>query len=270
MKAKFKVDTNSLERNLHLELIHEMYRCYDFFNKHFKINLPRPVITIQAQSKRKELGFFCSNIWQVEEEKADDKKANAKTMHEISISAEALALGPDRTCETLLHEIAHMVNFENNIPDCNEQQRHNLAYKAAAEKLGLTVKNIPRYGWARTDMTDDIRKLLNEEFKPNMELFVLFRKKFNSTKPKKDNTRDLTPVMIGKENKKEIAAGAEKLGITQKEFVSVATKTLVKLPNAIGEAAIYLAKNASKMSAIDIQKYLLETLIVGDVEVTDE
>lgn len=259
MKAK-KFAGKDFDENLHLELMGELYRIFDFLNKYYKVGLERPVITIASKGNKAALGWFCHDIWQ-----QDDK-----TMHEINICGEALSKGVNETIGTLLHEIAHMKNFVAKIPDCNEQQRHNVAYKAAAETVGLSVEQAGRFGWANTKLLEETIDMIDNELKPNEELFTLFRKSFNEKKKKEKDPRDLTPVMIGKETKKQIAEGAEKLGITQKEFVAVATKTLVELPNKLGEAAIFLAKHAKDMSANQIHKYLLELIVQVPNQVEEE
>lgn len=245
------------ESNLHLKLMEEMYRAFYFFNQHFDAKLPRPVISVATAGKKKALGWFAHDSWQTKDK---------DSMHEITICAEAMVKGVEQAMEILIHEMAHMRNFEDKIDDCNsETQRHNMKYKAAAEKFGLIVKNVPRFGFAKTEIGEPLRKVINDQFKPNLELFELFRKQYNGKKKKeKDPNKGLTPVMIGKDTKQLIATTSAAMGMTQKEFTTNAVNSYALMQERISEAALYLANknNWESMGFRDIEKYLVDLLMV--------
>ncbi len=102
----------TFDENIHLSLLNELYRAFDFFNKKYAAKkLVRPVIAISPAGKKKAQGWFCNDIWSHKD----------KTMHEINICTESFGKGMDNTFDTLLHEMAHLKNFQNNIDDCTEQ-----------------------------------------------------------------------------------------------------------------------------------------------------
>lgn len=253
------------ESNLHLKLMEEMYRAFYFFNQHFDAKLPRPIISVATAGKKKALGWFAHDSWQT---KAKD------SLHEITICAEALAKGVEQAMEILVHEMAHMKNFEDKIEDCNsETQRHNMKYKVAAEKFGLIVNNVPRFGFAKTEIGEPLRKVITDTFKPNLELFELFRKQYNGKKKKeKDPNKGLTPVMIGKDTKALIEKTSEAMGMTQKEFTTNAVKSYASMPARIKEAGLYLANknNWEEMNSHDIEKYLLDLLMEKEEPADDK
>jgi hypothetical protein len=206
----------TVDENLHLNLMTELYRSFDFFNeKYAKGKLNKPVIQIATAGTRKAMGWFCHDIW----------SQDGKTKHEINICGEALAAGIEQTFDTLLHEMAHLQNFDAGIKDCTDQQRHNDHFKKAAEGFGLSVKSSKRFGSAHTSLTDATKAVIYDELKPNTELFKLYRKAFNEIKKKKEKKpRDLKPVLLDKETKETTVAGAEKLGCEQKNLVDIAVK----------------------------------------------
>jgi hypothetical protein len=220
------------DKNVHMELMAELYRAFDFFNKKFAVGLERPVITIASKGNRAVLGWFSHDIWE----------SSGRTLHEINICGAALAKGPYQAFETLLHEMAHMKNRAAGIVDVAENQRHNGQFKIAAAELGLIAESRPgklaRFGIAFTDLKPETKKLIDEQFKPNVEAFNLFRREFNETKKKKEKTaKTLVPVMLGADTKALIVQGAEALGVSQKEFTTSAITTMIALPDRIKQAA---------------------------------
>lgn len=201
--------------NTHLELQAELYRAFHFFNKKFADNkLETPVITIQSRSHHKAHGWFCREIWE----------QGGTVKHEINISAESLAEPIQQTFNTLLHEMAHQWNFMHGIDDCTDQQRHNNHFKVAAEQFGLEVSSCKRFGPAHTKCSPATLSIIEKQFKPK-NCFDIFRKEFNSVKPKKEKKESgLKPCIVDAATKELIAASAESLGCDQKNLVDFAVK----------------------------------------------
>lgn len=92
------------------------------------------------------LGHFAALRWHPR------SGAGGRRIHEVVVVAEHL----DRTAEdivgTLLHEAAHAQNFELGVRDCSRSQYHNQHFKQVAEELGMSVEQVPHYGFARTAM----------------------------------------------------------------------------------------------------------------------
>lgn len=236
--------------NLHLELTQELYRAFDFFNGHFaKGILEKPVITIASAGGRKAHGWFCHSIW------GSLKDANKK-MHEINICAESLKDGVNQTMDTLLHEMAHLYNFQKNgkVVDCTEQQRHNQIFQKTAQMFGLSVTSSKQFGFGHTELTDATKDIINNKMKFNVELFDLYRKQYNAIKDAKDKKkkeRKMAPVMIGTEMKDTIEKESKRLGCDQKVLTETAIKYYLHIlntkPNSIPkEFRIKTNKNEKK------------------------
>lgn len=214
-----KSTTPKVDQNVHIELMKELYRSFDFFNKKFAGGkLRRPVITIATRGTHKAMGWFCNNIWSVKD----------KAVHEINICGEALAEGIEQTMDTLLHEMAHLKNFDAGIEDCTDQQRHNAHFKASAEAFGLSVTSSKRFGPAHTALTAETKAIIKGELKPDTVVFTMYRKAFNAIKKDKDKKdkgpKKLTPLMIDKETKEVVEAGAKELGCDMKNLTEMAVK----------------------------------------------
>lgn len=102
------------------------------------------VVLIPAPAHRDQknvLGHFAPVRWRRRED---------EHLHEVVVVAEHLNRPAQDVLETLIHEAAHALNFERGIKDCSRSQYHNRSFKAAAEELGLTVEQVPQYGFAYT------------------------------------------------------------------------------------------------------------------------
>lgn len=212
------------DQNVPLQLMQELYRTYDHFNKYFASGeLPRPVILIQSANRRKFMGWFSADSWMLKDE--------AKC--EITIASEALIHGYKETIDTMLHEMAHLANFykHKKVVDCSDQQRHNKIFKVMAESFGLIVTKSTRFGFGHTKLGDKAHAAIHL-LKPKEELYELYR----NMKPKEDKEKkesNLAPVMIDKGTKKLIMDAANTLGITQKELTTNAVHLLLAFPTMI-------------------------------------
>ena len=134
------------------------------------------------------LGHFAALRWKPRSESA------GKRIHEVVVVAEHM----DRTAEeivgTLLHEAAHALNFERGIRDCSRSQYHNQHFKEAAEQLGMTVEQVPHYGYAKTAMTPDTAMRYAVET-AGLSL-VLMHRSFEATIPGKLDAGGATPTGV--------------------------------------------------------------------------
>jgi hypothetical protein len=128
---------------------------FDLFNAHFYNNeLIRPAITVSPDGGRGSYGW-CSvyEIWNAEDEK----------YREINLCAEYLDRPLNEVCATLLHEMAHLYNLQNEILDVsNNGYYHNMKFKATAEAHGLHIEKHPKYGWTITTVTPEAEIWLRE------------------------------------------------------------------------------------------------------------
>lgn len=190
-------------------LVNELYRAFDSFNVTFAGGkLPEVVITIQNKGRANALGWFGEGFWV-------DKLTNQGT-HEINMSAEYLARGPEALLETLLHEMAHLYNAVNNIKDCSGGQYHNKRFKSAAEMFGLKVDKMKNRGWASTELTE-VSKQAIDDLKLDTRLFVGLRRR----QVKKSNKR-YASLIVSQEVYDTLRGVLDARKMSQKEFVEQA------------------------------------------------
>ncbi len=169
------------------ELISEIERLFEVYNTAFferKLNLP--IITIQSgsQGRRKSRGWFINNVWKVGE----------KRIHEINLAAEILSERTNsnipRIACTLLHEMCHHYNKDNNINDTTSAGAHSVKnFGYLAEKKGLLVtyeKKIFPFVFTEDLNQEGIRVYNESNF--NESLLDKFRIEFNNTNIGKKTT----------------------------------------------------------------------------------
>jgi hypothetical protein len=79
------------------------------------------------------------------------KEGNA--FNEIAFNLEHFTTAKE-LLNTLLHEVAHSLNFANQIKDTSSNQYHNEKFKSQAEALGLKTIEVKGKGHASTELTD--------------------------------------------------------------------------------------------------------------------
>jgi hypothetical protein len=73
--------------------------------------------------------------------------------HEIAFNLEHFTTAQE-LLSTLIHEVAHSLNFSNGIQDTSANQYHNAKFKTQAEALGLKTIEIKGKGHASTELTE--------------------------------------------------------------------------------------------------------------------
>ena len=243
-----KKSSSGAEQNVphfYVELIKELNRSFDFFNKHFTNGmLERPVITVAAAGRRRAYGWFGADHWKTEN----------KVLHEINLSAESIDRSIDDLLETLLHEMAHQWNRQNGIRDVVGHQRHNGMFAKSAQGFGLKVEKMGNYGMAKTSLADDAKKAIHL-LQPNEEVYKLSRNLIKVPKGDDDDSKGkFTTVLIDKDLKGAIEsckAGLE--GASQKDVMNVS----VNLLNDILQGKV-LVIDAETKKAIDVKEVYLD------------
>jgi hypothetical protein len=134
----------------------------------FSAELPVPAILVQTRGKHKAYGW-CSTkeIWVNE--------LQTYKRHEITICAEHLARPVVDILETMLHEMVHLDNALKGIKDCSRGGTfHNKRFKEQAERHGLIVEKMPKYGYALTSLQPETEELI-KGFGIDQEAFSIFR-----------------------------------------------------------------------------------------------
>ena len=160
-------------------VIQDLEDLFQMFNdKYFECELAKPVITVSPNTaKVNELGW-CTQY------KAWKDLDGEERYFEINICAEHLARQFTEVAGTMLHEMVHLYNLQNGVKDTSrEGTYHNKKFKESAESHGLVVENTEKYGWAKTDLT--------EEAKAETESFMNFIEKtsfeiFREAEPEKE------------------------------------------------------------------------------------
>lgn len=127
-----------------------------------------PAVTVSIQSRGKKAQLL--GIFRPEELRTKE----GEPIHEIAVMSERLFDDPYEVLGTVIHETVHLFNHDCEVQDSSKGGRHNEEFKAAAESFGLVVEKGTK-GWAYTKLGDGLRKQLESEFKPNLEVFRLFR-----------------------------------------------------------------------------------------------
>lgn len=190
----------------HVELLKELHRAFDFFNERFSEGtLNRPIITIQTAGRTNVLGWFLREGW--------EGKTPEDITNEINISAEYFDRGATDVLETLLHEMAHLKNFQLGIEDCSKSQYHNIKFKVCAESFGLIVEKMKNRGWAYTQLGEDAQKAI-EDLNPNEDLFKLTRRRGG-----KKHIAKYHQLIVELNYKDKAEALAEALGMSKKDAI---------------------------------------------------
>lgn len=138
------------------ELQASLQSAFNKINEHFYNNeLEKVIITVKEGKRKGAFGWI---------EIAKNWNQNGTARHEINISADYLG---ERTVidtiTTLMHEMAHLYDIQNNIKDTTRSGiYHNKNFKKTAEEHGLNVEQIDKTGWSRTTATEDTAKWIVE------------------------------------------------------------------------------------------------------------
>lgn len=122
---------------------------FDRLNKHlFCGELEMPVIAVLPDTiKGGSYGWFTT--WKAWE------GAKEGGYYEINICAEYLSRPFELVCETLLHEMIHLKNKQDNVKGTSRGGTyHNKHFKATAEQHGLSVEKDSKYGYCHTQLAD--------------------------------------------------------------------------------------------------------------------
>lgn len=77
--------------------------------------------------------------------------------HELNISADWLDRPIENVVATMLHEMVHLYNIQNDVQDCSRGgSYHNKRFKEEAEKHMLRIEKDEKYGWTITHPTEEL------------------------------------------------------------------------------------------------------------------
>lgn len=157
-----------------LQEIHKILeRIFRDLNRRFyNSELETPIITIMSSNHEKLLGW-CSmdKVWSSIDPETNLPLESKQTFREINICASALNRPTVEIAETLLHEMAHLYNSQNNINDTSRAgYYHNKRFANTAKKHGLICNYTKSHGYASTHLSDDARQYIQKRNYPEFEL----------------------------------------------------------------------------------------------------
>jgi len=107
-------------------------------------NSPKVTILVTRNLKGRKGHFTHFTPWTT---------TSGENFNEIAFNLEHFTTAKE-LLSTLLHEVAHSLNFSNGIKDTSANQYHNAKFKTQAEALGLKTIEVKGKGHASTELTD--------------------------------------------------------------------------------------------------------------------
>lgn len=152
-----------------VSVVAQLDNLFEVFNNEFyNGELHKPIITVSPDTTSGAYGWATS--W-----KAWQHDGVEDGLYEINICAEHLNRPFEDICETLLHEMVHLWNLQNDIKDTSRGGKyHNKKYKDSAEQHGLNVQQDSKYGWTITTLNEVAKGVIG---KLNGDVFQMHRTK---------------------------------------------------------------------------------------------
>ena len=143
-----------------------------FNNKFYEGKVQKPVITVSPDTTKGAYGWCTS--WKAWKEKLDSEEDqnDAPAYYEINLCAEHLARPFTEVCATLLHEMVHLWNLQNEVQDTSRGgSYHNKKFKQVAEEHGLIIEQHPKYGWTLTSLNDEAKTFIEGMHEKGFDIY---------------------------------------------------------------------------------------------------
>jgi len=159
---------------------------FSIFNtKFYNKKLQTPVIAVSSDGGIGAYGWLTT--WKAWAREGTDG------YYEINMSAEYLARPFDEVCATMLHEMVHLWNLQNEVQDTSRGGTyHNKKFKIEADQRGLLISQHAKYGWTLTELNQEGANFINENtLLANMKKngFQLYRSPMNKTVSSKSSRK---------------------------------------------------------------------------------
>jgi rubrerythrin len=147
-------------------IIDKLESLFSNFNqKFYNGKLQKPVITVSPDTTKGAYGW-CTT-WKAWKEKDEESG-----YYEINLCAEHLARPFPEVCATLLHEMVHLWNLQNNVQDTSRGGTyHNKKFKQVAEEHGLIIDQDSKYGWTITSLNDEAKAFIDGLKEQGFEIY---------------------------------------------------------------------------------------------------
>lgn len=166
-------------------IIEKLENLFVTFNTHFYNNeLETPIITVSPDTTKGAYGW-CT-MWKAWK-KVEDKDTG---YYEINICAEHLTREFKEICSTLLHEMVHLYNLQNQIQDVSRGNTyHNKRFKEVAEQHGLIIDKHPKYGWTLTALNEYAEQFIEQMNHTGFSVYRDSQAKIRAKKSSKQSSR---------------------------------------------------------------------------------
>lgn len=167
-----------------------LMQAFNAINSHFyNSELEKPIITVKEGKKKNAYGWIeTSKNW-----------IQGKTeRYEINISCDYIGERTvAETISTLMHEMAHLYNIQNEIKDTSRAGiYHNTKFKETAEAHGLQISYNEHIGWSLTRLTPETEKWVEENINiKGFSVYKLTKEKISkgTVKPKQSMRKLVCP-----------------------------------------------------------------------------
>ncbi len=167
-----------------------LMQAFNAINNHFyNGELEKPIITVKEGKKKNAYGWIeTSKNW-----------IQGKTeRYEINISCDYIGERTvAETISTLMHEMAHLYNIQNEIKDTSRAGiYHNTKFKETAEAHGLQISYNEHIGWSLTRLTPETEKWVDENINiKGFSVYKLTKEKISkgTAKPKQSMRKLVCP-----------------------------------------------------------------------------
>ena len=167
-----------------------LMQAFNAINSHFYSGeLEKPIITVKEGKKKNAYGWIeTSKNW-----------IQGKTeRYEINISCDYIGERTvAETIATLMHEMAHLYNIQNEIKDTSRAGiYHNTKFKETAEAHGLQISYNEHIGWSLTRLTEETEKWVDENINiKGFSVYKLTKEKISkgTAKPKQSMRKLVCP-----------------------------------------------------------------------------
>ena len=167
-----------------------LMQAFNAINNHFYSGeLEKPIITVKEGKKKNAYGWIeTSKNW-----------IQGKTeRYEINISCDYIGERTvTETISTLMHEMAHLYNIQNDIKDTSRAGiYHNTKFKETAEAHGLQISYNEHIGWSITRLTPEAEKWVDENINiKGFSVYKLTKEKISkgTAKPKQSMRKLVCP-----------------------------------------------------------------------------
>lgn len=160
-------------------IIQKLEDLFQQFNdKFYEGQVQTPVITVSPDMTKGAYGWCTS--WKAWKKAAEEDQEESTGYYEINLCAEHLARPFTEVCATLLHEMVHLWNLQNEVQDTSRGGTyHNKKFKQVAEEHGLIIEQHPKYGWTITTLNDEAKSFIEGM---NEKGFDIYRSKLPKIK----------------------------------------------------------------------------------------